>query len=143
MKTLEAPSSAFASYASKDMDIVAQKLSALAIHSPTLDIFQDCLDLKMNEEFKPNLEREIGARGVFWLFWSRNAAASRWVKWEYTTALAVKPKKPIEAMPLEDPTIAPLPPEFVDIQTRDRYLLAAYGLKKIKEIAAENNPPPA
>jgi hypothetical protein len=39
-------------------------------------------------------------------------------------------------MPLEDPAIAPPPPELADRHLRDRFMLAGYGLAKIRDEAA-------
>jgi hypothetical protein len=129
-----APSSAFASYSSKDAEAVTRSLSTLAHWAPTLDIFQDCLDLTPNEAYKPRLAAEIAARDVFLLFWSRNARASQWVHWEFETARVKPGMNAILPMPLEDPSLA-LPPEgFEDKHLRDRFMIAGYGLKKIAEI---------
>lgn len=134
--SLPAPSSAFASYSSKDAALVTQRLSTLAHWAPTLDIFQDCLDLVPNEDFKPQLAIQIAARDVFLLFWSRNAMASPWVRWELDTARTNPGIAAILPMPLEDPAIAPPPPGFEEKHLRDRYLTAGYGLAKIAETAA-------
>lgn len=134
------PKSAFASYASKDAEPVTQRLSTLSRWSPGLDIFQDCLDLKPGERFKPQLAKQIAARDVFLLFWSRSAATSQWVKWEYTTAIDQKGLSAILPMPLEDPAIAPPPPELAEQHLRDRYMLAGYGLARIREVAGQDRP---
>ncbi len=131
--TASMPSSAFASYSSKDAEAVSRSLSTLTRWAPTLDIFQDCLDLKANEAFKPQLEAEIGEREVFLLFWSRNARQSKWVLWEYETARAKHGLKAVLPMPLEDPAIAPPPAGFEEQHMRDRFMIAGYGLKKIAE----------
>jgi hypothetical protein len=133
--TAHAPSSAFASYSSKDAQTVARSLSTLAHWAPTLDIFQDCLDLAPNETFKPQLEMEIGKRDVFLLFWSRHARDSKWVLWEFETARVKRGMDAILPMPLEDPAVAPPPPGFEDKHFRDRFMIAGYGLKKIAELA--------
>ncbi|MEO8805903.1 MAG: toll/interleukin-1 receptor domain-containing protein [Burkholderiaceae bacterium] len=126
--------SAFASYSSKDSHEVLGRLSALSRWQPDLDIFTDCLDLIPNEAFKPMLQAEIVHRDLFLLFWSRNAAASSWVRWELATALGTSDRyERIMPMPLEDPSIAPLPPEFADLHQRDRYLVARYGLERMRE----------
>jgi hypothetical protein len=130
------PRSAFASYSSRDAEPVTQRLSTLLRWAPGLDIFQDCLDLTPGERFKPQLERQIARRDVFMLFWSRQAALSPWVRWEYTTALQQKGVGGILPMPLEDPAIAPPPPELADQHLRDRFMLAGYGLAKVREEAA-------
>jgi hypothetical protein len=136
-----APRSAFASYASKDSAQVAPRLSTLVRWAPGLDVFQDCLDLVPNETFKTQLAEQIGKRDVFLLFWSRNAAASPWVQWEYDTARSTKGLDAILPMPLEDPAIAPPPPEFADVHFRDRFMIAGYGLAKIGELARPPDPP--
>jgi hypothetical protein len=128
-----APSSAFASYASKDAQAVTQRLSTLVRWAPTLDIFQDCLDLKANAAFKPQLAREIAAREVFLLFWSRHASGSEWVRWEFETAKVRPGIDAVLPMPLEDPTVAPPPPGLEDKHLRDRFMIAGYGLQKIAE----------
>jgi len=132
------PSSAFASYSSQDAERVTQRLSTLSRWAPGLDIFQDCLDLTPGETFKPQLENQIARRDVFLLFWSRQAASSPWVRWEYTTALQRKGLAAILPMPLEDPAIAPPPPELADQHQRDRFMLAGYGLAKVREEAGRS-----
>ena len=131
-----APRSVFASYASKDAVDVAARLSTLARWAPGLDIFQDCLDLKPGEAFKPQLAGQIAARDAFLLFWSRHAAASNWVRWEMETALASKPAEAILPMPLEDPALAPPPQQLQALHFRDRYLLAGYAAQAIAAAAA-------
>ena len=133
-----APSSAFASYSSQDAERVTQRLSTLSRWAPGLDIFQDCLDLTPGETFKPQLETQIARGDVFLLFWSRQAASSPWVRWEYTTALQRKGLAAILPMPLEDPAIAPPPPELADQHQRDRFMLAGYGLAKVREEAGRS-----
>jgi hypothetical protein len=134
------PTSAFASYSSKDSAPVGVSLSTLKRWWPALDLFQDCLDLKANEGFKPQLEGEIRSREVFLLYWSRNAAASAWVKWEYETARDAKGINAILPIPLEDPAIAPPPPELADMHLRDRFLMASYALAKVHEETAQQLP---
>ena len=134
------PGSVFASYSSKDAQPVTQRLSTLQRWSPRLDIFQDCLDLQPNTSFQPQIKAQIAQRDVFLLFWSRNAAASPWVQWEYQTARDTRGLNAILPMPLEDPAIAPPPPELADRHLRDRFMLAGYGLAKIRDEAT--GPPP-
>jgi hypothetical protein len=133
---VRAPASAFASYSSKDAQAVARSLSTLTRWAPTLDIFQDCLDLKTEPTpFKEQLAKEIAAREVFLLFWSRHASASEWVRWEFERAKEKPGINAILPMPLEDPAIVPPPPGFEDKHLRDRFMIAAYGLQKIAETA--------
>lgn len=136
LEKLRTASSAFASYSSKDAQAVGYCLSALTRWSPGLSIFQDCLDLNPNELFKPQLTGRIGSSDVFMLFWSRHASASPWVRWEYDTARETKGLAAVLPMPLEDPRIAPPPPEFNDAHMRDRFMVARYALARIDEVAA-------
>jgi len=136
-----APRSAFASYASADAPIVTQRLSTLARWTPGLDIFQDCLDLQPNAAFQPQLAEQIARRDVFLLFWSRRAAASKWVAWEIDTARHAKPPEAIVPMPLEDPAIAQPPPWLSAEHLRDRFLVAGYALQRIRDEAAAPPPP--
>ena len=39
---------------------------------------------------------------------------------------------------LEDPAIAPPPPELADQHQRDRFMLAGYGLAKVREEAGRS-----
>lgn len=139
-----APSSAFASYASADADAVGLCLSALTRWAPTLAIFQDCLDLRPGEAFKPQLEQRIATSEAFLLFWSRRAAASPWVRWELDTARRGKPAEALIPMPLEDPALAPPPPELADRHWRDRFMVARLGLAQVARLAqAGPDGPPA
>jgi hypothetical protein len=81
-----APASAFASYASADAQAVGLCLSALARWAPALAIFQDCLDLRPGEAYKPQLARQIADAEAILPFWSRQAAASPWVLWSSEAA---------------------------------------------------------
>ncbi|MCW5666572.1 MAG: TIR domain-containing protein [Piscinibacter sp.] len=129
-RAVRAPASAFASYASKDAQEVAGRLSTLVRWAPGLDIFQDCLDLRPNEDFKRQLAQQIGARELFLLFWSRHAATSPWVRWELETALAHKALEAILPLPLEDPALAPPPPELAHLHLRDRFMVAGQAFSR-------------
>lgn len=135
-RSVRTAASAFASYSSKDAQAVGYCLSALARWSPGLAIFQDCLDLNPNEAFKPQLSQRIANSDVFLLFWSRHASASPWVQWEYDTARKAHGLDAVLPMPLEDPRIAPPPPEFADAHMRDRFMMARYALARIDDEAA-------
>lgn len=129
-QAVRTPATAFASYASLDAEEVAGRLSTLVRWAPGLDIFQDCLDLHPNEDFKRQLEQQIGARELFLLFWSRHAAASPWVHWEFETALARKALEAILPLPLEDPALAPPPPELAHLHLRDRFMVAGQAFSR-------------
>lgn len=138
-----APSSAFASYASADAPAVGLCLSALSRWAPSLAIFQDCLDLQPGEAYKPQLERRIRDSDAFLLFWSRQAARSAWVRWEFDVALDGKGLDAVIPMPLEDPSLAPPPPELADRHWRDRYMMARAGLARLADVSTGNSTPKA
>jgi tetratricopeptide (TPR) repeat protein len=105
--TGEPAKTAFASYSSKDRLRVLDRLDAIQI-SAGIDVFQDCLDLKPGEEFKPRLDNEIRDRDLFLLFWSKSASESKWVGWELETALKEKGEQALQIHPL-DPGVKPPP----------------------------------
>lgn len=111
--------SAFASYASEDRHRVLGRIQGMQKVLQTLDIFLDVLTLRSGDRWAQRLEDEIRTRDVFFLFWSRAARASRWVDHEWRTALAVKGLEAINPVPLEDPTLAPPPPELESLHFRD------------------------
>jgi len=126
------PSTAFASYASADASIVAACISALHRWDNALDVFMDCLDLTPNESWQRELESVIASKDVFLLFWSVNAMRSKWVQWEYETAKATRGLQQIRPMPLDDPELAPPPPELGHLHFRDRYMMARQAFLKIR-----------
>jgi hypothetical protein len=104
--TASAPRTAFASYSSQDRSLVVQMVGALE-RAAGMDIFQDCLDLKASESWKPRLIEEIKARDCFMLFWSASAATSTWVQWEWQTALRDKGKEAMQIHPLQPDIVPP------------------------------------
>jgi type VI secretion system (T6SS) EvfL/ImpJ/VasE family protein/TIR domain-containing protein len=103
--TAPAARTAFASYASQDRALVTHMVGAIE-RAAGIHVFQDCLDLKAGDAWKARLDREIQARDVFMLFWSRWAAESTWVEWEWRTALRTKGRQAIQVHPLQ-PDVAP------------------------------------
>lgn len=134
---MRSPRSAFVSYSSQDADEVGARLSTLSHWSPGLEIFQDCLDLRPGEMFKASLRQSIVDHEAFLLFWSRRAAASRWVRWELETAIELKGREAVVPMPLEDPSIAVPPEQLADVHMRDRFMFARYAWSAIGAQHAE------
>jgi hypothetical protein len=118
--TAEAARTAFASYSSMDRERVLDRVAAVRI-SAGLDIFMDCLSLHPGEAWKPRLADEIRARDLFLLFWSQDSAASKWVEWEWRTALAEKGNEHMQIHPLAT-GVAP-PEELKDLHFGDVYML--------------------
>ena len=71
--------SAFASYSSKDR---VEVLARLSIFDKLLDIdvFLDVEALRSGENWEERIVEEVSKRDRFLLFWSRNAAKSKWVR---------------------------------------------------------------
>ena len=101
-----APRTAFASYSSEDRSLVTHMVGAIE-RAAGIEVFQDCLDLRASEEWKPRLNQEIRARDCFMLFWSPAAAASTWVEWEWKTALRDKGKEAMQIHPLQPDLVPP------------------------------------
>jgi hypothetical protein len=130
------PSTAFASYSSKDAAQVTLCLSALKRWDPGLDVFVDCLDLTPNQQWQRELERVIPTKETFLLFWSVNASQSPWVAWELREAESTKGLDWIRPMPIDDPAVAPPPAELKHLQFDDRYLIARQAfLRRAEQLA--------
>jgi hypothetical protein len=127
-------SHAFLSYASPDRVEVlkhAQLLSAIGI-----EFFHDLLSLEPGERWQRRLYEEIDQCDVFLLFWSTNAAASKWVVAEAEHALSRQaglPGNPPDILPivLEGPPVPAPPDSLKDIHFNDwlRYVIAAEEAK--------------
>lgn len=113
--TVQPARTAFASYAHQDKLRVLDRVAAVRI-AANLDVFLDCLSLRPNEKWKPELERKIVESDLFLLFWSQAASASPWVTWEWKTAWARKPHDRFQLQPL---AYADPPPEWADLQADD------------------------
>lgn len=109
------PRTAFASYASEDRESVMSRIRSLEI-TAKVRVFLDCLSIRPGERWKNKIRDEICEREIFWLFWSRHAQASKWVDWEWRTALDEKTLDGIQPHPLEPADVAPAPPELEDLQ---------------------------
>lgn len=107
--------SAFISYAHEDLEKVTGRIQGMLIRDPDYNLFLDIKDMKKSERFEPRLYAEIEKRDLFYLFWSRNAAASDWVAKELEHALKTKGKDAIELIPLELPDICPPPKGLEDL----------------------------
>jgi hypothetical protein len=114
---------AYAAYAAQDRLRVLDRVAALSL-SGNLDVFMDGLSLHPGEEWKQRLEREIASRELFLLFWSSHARRSKWVEWEWRTALRTKGLSGIQVQPLEPVDQAPPPPELSALHFGDVYALA-------------------
>ena len=111
--------SAFISYASADRDQVVTRIQGIQLAAPDLDLFFDVENLQRGEHWEPRLYKEIEKRDLFYLFWSKNAAASPWVAKELAHAISHKGLDAIEPVPLEPPEECPPPDALKDRHFND------------------------
>jgi hypothetical protein len=112
-------SSAFASYATEDREQVFGRIQGILKIAPQLDIFLDVISLRSGDKWEERIEQEIAQREVFYLFWSRAATQSKWVEWEWRTALRTKGLDHIDPVPLDSPRDAPPPQELTGLHFND------------------------
>lgn len=101
---------AFISYASEDRSEVLSRVQMLKQLSITY--FQDVLNLNPGERWERKIYKHIDECDVFFLFWSKNAKKSKWVRKEADYALDRKrgiDENPPEIKPviIEKPPIEP------------------------------------
>jgi hypothetical protein len=101
--------SIFVSYAMQDSQKVLSILRGMQMIVPNMKISGDFLSLKSNKNWDIEIENQIKACDVFYLFWSVAAMQSKWVKTELQLALAYKGLEGIIPIPLDPPIIAPPP----------------------------------
>lgn len=122
MEVLKPPASTgFASYASKDRQRVLDRTSEICRSG--FDLWMDCLDLRPGETWKAKLEKQIKNRDLFLLFWSANAKKSKWVRWEWKTALKERGISSIDPHPLDPVSEAKPPRELNKLHFGDPYML--------------------
>lgn len=107
--------SAFISYARKDMDIVTYIIQAIRAARPDMDLFFDLEKLHAGEFWKTRLKEELMRRDMLYLCWSKNAAASEWVAYEWQAMLEQKGLDAIAPIPLDGPDICPVPEKLTDM----------------------------
>jgi tetratricopeptide (TPR) repeat protein len=126
--TIKPATTAFASYASKDRLRVMDRLAE--VRRSGLDVFVDCLDLQPGEKWKPRIEEEITGRDRFLLFWSAHAKKSKWVTWEWKTALRKRGAFGIDPHPLDD---AMPPEELKELHFGDLYMQARKAFEEASQ----------
>jgi hypothetical protein len=102
---------AFCSYASKDRNLVVQRVQGMLKIAPDMDFFLDVVKLRSGENWKDKLWHIIPQQDIFYLFWSKNAKKSEWVEKEWRCALKTKGLDFIDPVPLSSKIITP-PPEL-------------------------------
>lgn len=113
------PRTAFASYSSQDRLRVLDRVTEIR-NTAGIDVFVDCLSLRVGERWNPALEQAITSRQLFFLFWSAHAKASKWVDWEWRAALREKGLDAIALRPLEELS---LPSELASLHHTDPIMI--------------------
>jgi hypothetical protein len=111
--------SAFASYASEDRESVLSRIQGMQKILPSLDVFLDVLTLRAGEVWRERIDEEIAQRDALFLFWSRAASQSKWVDYEWRKALDLRGMEFLEPVPLEPPSLAPVPAELAHLHFND------------------------
>jgi hypothetical protein len=126
---------AFASYAGPDRAEVLRRVQG--IEATGMRVFLDIVRLRSGDAWEPVLFREIEASDGFFLFWSRAAAASPWVEREWRHALDRRGLDFIDPLPLEDPRLAPPPPELAAKHFNDMMLIHLAAERALAAEAAQ------
>lgn len=107
--------SAYASFANPDRDAVMHCLEPLKRLAPDLEVYIGAPQLRSADGWRQRIEQEAGRRERLFLFWSRAAAESPWVDFEWRHLLRRRGPGCIDTVLLEPPRLAPLPPELADL----------------------------
>ena len=113
---------AFASYSSKDRAEVLARIQGMEKISPEVDIYQDVMKLRSGDDWEKKLHEHVPKQDVFYLFWSKSASESLWVKREWELALEKRGINYIDPIPMVDPRDAPAPKELSSLHFNNKYL---------------------
>jgi hypothetical protein len=116
---------AFISYASKDRQEVLKRVQMLNVAK--IKFFQDLLTLEPGDQWEKLLYEYIDKSDVFFLFWSKAASESEWVKKEVEYAIKRRADKDLpdpEIIPviIEGPPAARPPVELSSIHFNDKLI---------------------
>ena len=113
--------SAFASYSSEDREQVLMRVQGMS-HAG-LDVFMDVLSLRSGQKWQSEIFDRIRKSDLFFLFWSKNASNSDWVKREWQFALEMKGIDFIHPIPLISPSEMPPPEELASLHFNDLFMI--------------------
>jgi hypothetical protein len=116
--------SAYACYAPDNLPWVDARLASLRLAVPHMDVLVEVAPLRNDVEA---LNLQIGSRDVLLLFWSQTAASDAWVDYEWRTAFSLRGVSCIGPVPLDDPSVAPIPPELFSLGFTQAYFAYAKG----------------
>lgn len=116
---------AFISYASEDRAEVLRRIQVLPLVE--IDYFKDVIDLDPGARWERELYREIDKCDVFFLFWSRAARDSEWVRREVLYALEHRRGEDgqapaIKPVIIEGPPPVPPPDELKGLHFNDKIM---------------------
>lgn len=114
--------SAFVSYASKDIDEVSLLVQGMEKVRPDLDIFTAVDSLRSGENWEEKIQNEINQRDILYLCWSSNAKQSIWVDYEWRYMYRNRGYEYIDPIPLESPEFCPPPLELEKKHFNDRWI---------------------
>lgn len=106
---------AYASYANEDRDAVQDCIDQLHRVAPDLDVFIGAPQLRSSPGWRQRIEQETGRRERLFLFWSKAAAESPWVDFEWRQMLRRRGPGVVDTVLLDPPRVAPLPAELADL----------------------------
>jgi hypothetical protein len=107
--------SAYAAYATEDLEAVRARVRAARAVAPGLEVFLDAPLLRSSGQWRDRIEHECGRRERLFLFWSAAAAESPWVDYEWRLMFRRGGLGLIDLVLLDPPELAPLPPELADL----------------------------
>ncbi|HNU12554.1 MAG TPA: TIR domain-containing protein [Rubrivivax sp.] len=106
---------AYAAFADTDRAAVEELLQPLAELAPDLQVHRGSAARGAGPDWRERIECEIGQRERMFLFWSRAAADSPWVDFEWRYLLRSRGPSALDIVLLEPPRLAPLPPELAGL----------------------------
>lgn len=118
---------AFASYSSKDRSLVMTAIQAMKKVAPNLVVRTDREEIRSGEDWRNRLMELIPTQDVFFLFWSKEAAASTEIEWEWKFAKQRRGLNYIDPFPLVSPAEVPPPPELAKLHFEDKYRLLKHS----------------
>lgn len=107
--------SAYASHAADDLPRVLPCIAELQRVAPDLRVFLDAPRLRHAQGWRQRIEQALGRHERLHLFWSRAAAESPWVDFEWRQVLRQRGAAALDIVLLEPASVAPLPPELADL----------------------------
>lgn len=111
---------AFISYASEDRDEVLRRIQMLS--TVGICFFHDLLNLDPGQRWAQQLFKHIDSSDVLFLFWSRAASKSKWVRREWEYALQQKGLDFIQPVIIEGPPIVAPPRKLSPLHFNDKML---------------------